>query len=262
MNFSRQIIAVLKEAKSLFFDKNQNHFETLDLKGLNQLVTNIDVAVEQFLVTEFLKIIPDSSFIAEENTAPSTISEYRWIIDPVDGTTNFVHKVPAYAISVALQKNEKTIAGFVYEITRDELFWADENTSAMLNDKPISVTNTALFEDTLMATGFPYYEFEKLPEYIKVLEFCMKNTRGVRRLGSAATDLAYVACGRFDGFFEVGLSPWDVAAGAYIVQRAGGEVFDFKDGDNYIFGGQIVAGNAHITKQLSMKIRTYFGEWV
>ncbi len=247
----------MREAKRRFFDLNANAFDQLDLKGLNQLVTNIDVSTERFLVDEFSKLIPGSSFIAEEDSGEQKEAEFQWIIDPLDGTTNFVHQIPVYSISVALQQHDKMIAGFVYEVNRDEFFWADE-TGAWLNEESIQVTTTTEMGNTLLATGFPYYTFEQVPNYLKVLEYCMINTRGVRRLGSAAVDLAYVACGRFDGFFEVGLNPWDVAAGAYIVQQAGGKVTDFKNGNNYIFGGEIIAGNPVITDHLGNVIRQHF----
>lgn len=257
MKHTDAIKSILKEAKEKFFDQKKNDFTQLDLKGLNQLVTDIDVATEQFLVTQFSKLIPDSSFIAEENSGVTKKATYQWIIDPLDGTTNFVHQIPVYSISVALQKDDNTIAAFVYELNRDELFWADER-GAYLNEQVISVTDTININDTLLATGFPYYNFDHVPNYLNVLEYCMKNTRGIRRLGSAAVDLAYVACGRFDGFFEIGLSPWDVAGGAYIVQQAGGKVLDFKEGNDFIFGGEIIAGNRPITDHLSKVIRAHF----
>ncbi len=245
------------EAKSSFFNNDDTRFSALDTKGLNQLVTDIDVATEKFLVAAFLDLIPGSSIIAEENTGVKSDNAYQWIIDPVDGTTNFIHQIPAYCISVALQHHGKTVAGFVLELNREEFFWADES-GAYMNKTPIHVSDKLKFSDTLIATGFPYYTFEDVPKYLQVLEYCMKETRGVRRLGSAALDLAYVACGRFDGFFEVGLSPWDVAAGAYIVQQAGGNVYDFKNGDDYIFGGEIIAGSHMASDHLSTIIQKHF----
>jgi len=257
MQFTEDIKSIIKQAKSQFFDNNYNQFETLDTKGLNQLVTDIDVATEKFLVASFLKLIPGSSIIAEENTGQQSESDYQWIIDPLDGTTNFIHQIPAYSISVALQHQSKVVFGCVLELNRDELFWADE-TGAYLNENTIKVSDRARFADTLIATGFPYYTFEDVPSYLEVLAHCMQNTRGVRRLGSAALDLAYVACGKFDGFFEVGLSPWDVAAGAYIVQQAGGNVSDFSGQDDYIFGGEIIAGNKTAMDELQTVIKTKF----
>lgn len=257
MELHDRIIQILREAKSTFFSGQEHRHDQLDLKGLNQLVTDVDVATERFLVDKLSELLPGSSFIAEENTGTQSDAEYQWIIDPIDGTTNFVHQIPVYSISVALQQNGKTIAGFVYELNRDEMFHANAS-GAWVNEKPISVTTTEVMSDTLVATGFPYYTFEHVPNYLEVLAYCMKNTRGIRRLGSAAVDLAYVACGRFDGFFEIGLSPWDVAAGAYIVQQAGGKVTDFKGENDFIFGGEIIAGNPAITDQLGNIIQQAF----
>ncbi|MFT5513057.1 MAG: myo-inositol-1(or 4)-monophosphatase [Bacteroidia bacterium] len=259
MEFTEAIKSILLDAKKTFFGQTVNSFNQLDPKGLNQLVTDIDIATEKFLVAAFLDLIPGSSIIAEEQTGSQSDSKYQWIIDPVDGTTNFIHQVPAYCISVALQFENQTIGGFVLELNRDELFWADD-TGAYFNSTPIHVSNREAFADTLIATGFPYYTFDDLPSYLKVLEYCIKNTRGVRRLGSAALDLAYVACGKFDGFFEVGLSPWDVAAGAYIVKQAGGKVYDFRSGDDYIFGGEIIAGSPMASEQLGKVIQDHFGK--
>jgi len=238
----KQLSDVMREAKHRFFDQVKNDFNTLDIKGLNQLVTNTDVAVEQFLVSELQKIIPNASFVTEEETVSGTHrAEYEWIIDPLDGTTNYVHQIPVYSISIALTKNGDLIAGFVYELNRDEMFMATYETPATCNGLKIAVNANRSLADSLVATGFPYFDFNGLDEYLEVLRFAMKNTRGVRRLGSAAVDLVYVACGRFDSFFEYGLNAWDVAGGAYIVQRAGGKVSDFKGGNDFIFGKQILA---------------------
>lgn len=249
----------MKNAKKQFFDSSKHQFNNLDTKGLNQLVTDIDVATEKYLVKELSTLLPGSSFIAEENSGKTTDAEFQWIIDPLDGTTNFIHQIPVYSISIALQQNGVTVAGFVYELNRDELFWADE-TGAFLNDNPIQVSSNVKMQDSLLATGFPYYTFEQVPQYLEVLEYGMKNTRGIRRLGSAAVDLAYVACGRFDAFFEVGLSPWDVAGGAFIVEKAGGVVYDFNKKDNYIFGQEILAGNHKIGSELLEVIQEKFGK--
>lgn len=237
----RDVRAVLQEAKHTFFD-SVSDFDTLDFKGLNQLVTNTDVATEAFLVEHLKRIVPASSILAEEETEQRKKAEFEWIIDPLDGTTNYVHQIPVYSISVALQHRGATIAGFVHELNRDELFWATADHAAHCNQSEIRVNSDRVTADSLVATGFPYFEFDEVAAYLEVLTYAMKSTRGVRRLGSAAVDLAYVACGRFDVFFEYGLNPWDVAAGAYIVERAGGKVSDFSGGSNAIFGKQILAG--------------------
>jgi len=156
-----------------------------------------------------------------------------------------MHGIPVFAVSIALQKNRQTIIGVVYDVCNDKMFYADE-TGAWCNDERISVSDNAVLEKSLLATGFPYYDFEGMENYLDVLKKLMKETRGLRRMGSAAIDLAYVACGKFEGFFESGLSPWDVAGGAYIVQQAGGIVTDFHGDDNYIFGMELIAGNPSI----------------
>jgi myo-inositol-1(or 4)-monophosphatase len=216
----------------------------IETKALNSLVSYVDKTAEEQLVEGCSQILPEAGFITEEETIVSNADKaWRWIIDPLDGTTNFLHQLPFFSISVALQHQQKTVMGFVYEVNRDELFYAWKGGGAWLNGKAIQVTPTLSLADSLVATGFPYYDFEKTTAYLKMLEQLMKGTRGVRRLGSAALDLAYTACGRFDAYFEYSLAPWDVAAGAFLVQEAGGIVTDFGGGENYIFGKEIMASN-------------------
>jgi len=145
-----------------------------------------------------------------------------------------------------LQEKDKTVLGLIYEIGFDECFYAIKNKKAFLNGKEIKVTNTSKVQDSLIATGFPYYDYKKLSQFMESLKHFMQNSHGLRRLGSAATDLAYVACGRFDAFYEYSLSPWDVAAGAFIVEQAGGKVSDFSGGNNYINGKEIIASNSNL----------------
>ena len=230
----------------------------VEYKGLNDLVSYVDKTAEQQLVNAFVKLLPESGFIAEENTNNTRSVGYNWIIDPLDGTTNFIHQIPCYAISVALMLDGKIILGVVYEIARDECFYAFENSSAYLNGVKIKVSETKELNDSLLATGFPYNDFTSLENYIRLLTFFMKNTRGIRRIGSAATDLCYVACGRFDGFFEYALKPWDVAAGAFIAQQAGAKVCDFKGGNDFIFGKQVIVGNPFITESMLLSFKEYF----
>ncbi|HNW74296.1 MAG: inositol monophosphatase family protein [Bacteroidales bacterium] len=214
-------------------------------KGLHNFVTRVDRESERRLVDRLSVILPGSGFIAEENRVWNP-SEYTWIIDPLDGTTNFIHRVPLFAISIALMRGQETLLGVIYEANHDECFHTWKNAPSFLNDRPIRVSDTALIHESLFATGFPYYDYNQLDDYLQLFRHLLKNSRGVRRLGSAATDLAWVACGRFDGFYEYGLSPWDVAAGGLIVQNAGGKVSDFRSGENYIFGRQIIAANKNI----------------
>lgn len=218
---------------------------SVDVKGLNQLVTKVDKEVETTLVEQFRELIPGSEFLAEEHHANSVLEEITWIIDPIDGTTNFIHSLPMFSISVALYVSKKPVYGAVFIPRLNEFFHADQ-WGAFLNDQPITVASNSKLKDALLSTGFPYYDFEYMYDYLDLLGEFMKNTRGLRRMGSAAIDLVYTACGRFDGFFEYGLSPWDVAAGAFIVQQAGGKVVDFNEGEDYLFGKEIIACSTRI----------------
>ncbi len=191
-------------------------------KNLNNLVTEIDKEAERKLVLGLQEILPNSGFITEEKTVGQIKNDYTWIIDPLDGTTNFIHQVPFYSISVALRFKEQIILGIVYDICHDNLYHATLGTGAFKNNEPISVSATNNLSDSLVATGFPYDDFNILEDYMTLLKFLMQSTRGIRRLGSAALDLCFVAEGKFDIFFEYNLEIWDVAAGAFIVAEAGG----------------------------------------
>ncbi|MFO7868415.1 MAG: inositol monophosphatase family protein [Bacteroidales bacterium] len=213
-------------------------------KGKNDFVTEIDKNSEKKLVSKLSQIFPDAGFIAEEQTTTNNSAKtYNWIIDPIDGTTNFIHNLYPHAISVALVKNDIPILGIVYEIGLDECFYTWENAPAYCNDTIISVSDNQTVENSLIATGFPYFDYSKMKGFQATLEHFMHNSQGIRRLGSAATDLAYVACGRFDAFYEYSLKPWDVAAGAFLVQQAGGMVSDFSGKNNFIYGSEIIATN-------------------
>ena len=226
------------------------HKITIEEKDVNSLVSYVDKTAEERLVNELRKLIPDAGYLTEEDTEDISGKAYEWIIDPLDGTTNFLYGVPAYSISIGLRREEKLVLGVIYEITRDELFYAWEGESAFLNKKPIHVSNRKSLDKCLLATGFPYYDYSKMDDYMRAFTYFMKHTRGIRRLGSAAVDLAYVACGRFDGFFEYSLHAWDVAAGIVIVQQAGGTITDFSGGDDYLFGEEMIASNGLIGDEL------------
>ena len=213
----------------------------IEHKSLNSLVSYVDKTAEEQLVKGLSNLLPDAAFLTEEETVVQEEGRYRWIIDPLDGTTNFLHQLPFFSISVALQEAGKTIIGIVYEVNREECFYAWKNGGAFLNDRPIHTRNVDALSDSLIATGFPYYDYSRQDAFLEILRFFMLNTRGIRRFGSAALDLAYVACGRFDLFFEYSLHAWDVAAGAFLVQEAGGKVSDFSGGDDYLFGQEILA---------------------
>jgi len=254
-------IAILARQAGQFIREQRSEItnDDIELKGKASLVTYVDKETEKMIVSRLREIMPEAGFITEEGTASESGEEYKWIIDPLDGTTNFIHGIFPHSVSIALTKNYIPIAGVVYEIGQDELFSAWKGGGAYLNGKPISVSQSSKHEDVLLATGFPYYDFEKLNEYLKVLEFFMIETRGMRRMGSAAVDLAYVACGRFDGFFEHALHAWDVAAGILLVLEAGGKVTDFKGGDNYLFGKELISANANYFPAFYAKINEQLG---
>jgi len=232
--------------------------EAIETKSLNSLVSYVDKKAEEQLVKGLGALLPNATFLTEEETVEQKDGEFQWIIDPLDGTTNFLHQLPFFSISVALRHHDETVIGIVLEVNRDECFYAWKGGGSFLNDKKISVSDSKTLGDTLIATGFPYYDYERVEPFVETLKFFMKNTRGIRRFGSAALDLAYVACGRFDAFYEYSLNAWDVAGGAFIVQEAGGIVEDFKGGSDYLFGKEIIAVNPNIRAAFFQSINSAF----
>lgn len=242
----KKSLEVVRETAG-FIKKEAEKFSqsAIEYKGKNDLVSYVDKEAEKLLVAGLSQIVPESGFITEEGTADKgRAEEYNWVIDPVDGTTNYVHGIPLYSISVALMQGEEVVLGIIAEPNRDEYFYTIKGEKAFLNDKEIRVSPVSKLEESLLATGFPYSKFQDMPAYLNVVGELMPKTHGLRRMGSAAIDLAYVACGRFEGFFEYNLKPWDVAAGAFLVHQAGGKVTTFRSTDDYIFGGELVAGCA------------------
>lgn len=232
--------------------------QDIETKSLNSLVSYVDKTAEEQLVAKLSKLIPNSTFLTEEETVKQSKGEYQWIIDPLDGTTNFLHQIPYFAVSVALQHKNETVLGVVYEVNQKECFYAWKDGGAYLNGQVIKASKTTTLADSLLATGFPYYDYDSMEAYMKAFQHFITNTRGIRRCGAAAVDLAYVACGRFDGFFEYSLNPWDVAAGVLLIQEAGGVVTDFNGGDNYLHGKELVAANANVFGEMSKIIQQYF----
>ncbi|HNY02892.1 MAG TPA: inositol monophosphatase family protein [Bacteroidales bacterium] len=230
--------------------------EDVEVKGLHNYVTHVDRESEQRLVDRLGTLLPGSGFIAEEdpNLKPG---ELTWVIDPLDGTTNFIHGVPLFSISIGLMQGDKTLLGVIREPNLGETFYTWEGAPSYLNGQTIRVSKTPAVSQALFATGFPYYDYSLLDDYLQLFRYLLQNSRGVRRLGSAAADLAYTACGRYDGFYEYGLSPWDVNAGGLIVKNAGGTVTDFRGTDNYTFGRQILAANPMIYDEFL----TFFSTW-
>jgi|SRR5690554_2144261 myo-inositol-1(or 4)-monophosphatase len=237
ISLTKQVAAFIKHEQEYF------KASAIEYKGLNDLVSFVDKEAERKLVTGLAALLPEAGFIAEEGTSSKKGEKYNWVIDPLDGTTNFIHGLPVFAISVALMDDDTVILGVVLEINRDECFYAIKGGKAFCNGQQIKVSDAPALQDSLLATGFPYYNFNKMENYLAILKDYMQKTHGLRRMGSAAVDLVYVACGRFEAFFEYNLKPWDVAAGTLIVQEAGGRVTDFKDGEDFIFGGELLAAN-------------------
>lgn len=239
-----EVIAVAHKAGE-FIQQNRKNIsaQNIEYKGLNDLVSYVDREAERLIIESLKPLLTDAGFLAEENTIEQQQKKFLWIIDPLDGTTNFLHGVPCYSVSIALMENEKTVLGVVHEINLNETFYAWKNSAAFLNGKEIAVSKIAALKNALIATGFPYTNYSRLKEYMQVFDHCMKHTHGLRRPGSAAVDLVYTAAGRYDAFFEYGLNAWDVAAGAFIVQQAGGFVTDFSGNENFIFGKEILAVN-------------------
>jgi len=217
----------------------------IERKSFNNFVTYVDRESESRIVEQLAKILPGSGFIAEENPTLSA-QEFTWVIDPLDGTTNYIHGVPVYCVSIALIHDSDLLAGVIYEVNLNECFYTWKGAASFKNGEVIRVSKTPLLSDSLLATGFPYHDYGRMEDYLDIFRHLMKHSQGVRRLGSAAADLAYVAAGRYDGFYEYGLSPWDVAAGALLVMNAGGSVNDFGGGNNFLFGKEIIATNSTI----------------
>lgn len=233
--------------------------DVIEQKGRHDYVSYVDRMAESMIVTRLRELIPESGFIAEEGTANNKGDVYNWVVDPLDGTTNFIHGVPVFCVSIALMENDTIVIGVVYEINRDECFFAWRGGKAMLNDHEIKVSGLQQLDSALLATGFPYTDYGRMDDYLQVFRHFMQHTAGLRRLGSAAADLAYVACGRFEGFYEYGLSPWDVAAGVFIVETAGGQVTDFQGEGNFIFGRELIAASPSIHPQMLSVIHRMFG---
>lgn len=236
------------------------HFgrERIEYKGLHDLVSYVDRESEQALVQGLRILLPEAGFLTEEGTVESQSTAWRWIIDPLDGTTNFIHGLPFFSISIALMWHDELQLGVVYEVSRGECFTAVKGGGAFLNGRAIRVSAVPTMNESLLATGFPYYNFDKMPAYLEVLRKCMQGSQGMRRLGSAALDLAYVAAGRFEAYFEYNLKPWDVAAGALLVLEAGGRVADFHGGREYIYGHEILAGNPAVFTELEHILQQHF----
>ena len=215
-------------------------------KRLNDFVTRVDHAAEEAIIEIVRKAYPDHGFLAEESGASGADAEYVWIIDPLDGTTNFIHGFPQYCVSIGVRHHGALAQAVVYDPVKNELFTASKGRGAFLNDRRMRVSKCLKLQDALVGTGFPFKELTRLDLYTKQLVHLMQYSSGVRRAGAAALDLAYVACGRLDAFWEMGLSPWDMAAGVLLIQEAGGLVTDLSGEQTFLESGEIAAGTPKI----------------
>ncbi|HLO69461.1 MAG TPA: inositol monophosphatase family protein [Flavipsychrobacter sp.] len=244
-----------REAGKIISDYFQGSFTVDNKEGINNLVTEVDKHSEKRIIEIIRKHYPTHSIISEEVGEMIQDSPYQWIIDPIDGTVNFAHGIPLCCVSIGLKHNEDLILGAVYNPMMNELFFAEKGKGAFLNDKPISVSTKSDFRKACLVTGFPYKWPDSKEHPIRVFERFIMEGLPVRRLGSAAIDLCWVACGRFDGFWEYNLSSWDVAAGYLIVQEAGGRITNF-EGDAYsVFDKETLATNGHIHEEMLRLIR-------
>lgn len=232
---------------------------TVESKAPNDFVTEVDRAAESAIIEVLRDAYPQHGILAEESgsAAGAEDSEYQWIIDPLDGTTNFLHGFPQYAISIALARNGVLEHAVVFDPTRNELFTASKGSGAFLNDRRIRVTRRTRLAESLIGTGFPFREFKHLDAYLAMFRELTQKTAGIRRPGAAALDLAYVASGRLDGFWEMGLQPWDMAAGVLLIQEAGGLVSDLAGESAFMQTGNVVAGAPKVFAQLLSVIQPH-----
>ncbi len=258
---TNQVVDLTKDIAK-FLKEESARLKSSDIleKGVHNLVTYVDKESERRIVDELRKILPEAGFIAEEDDSLERSDIYNWVIDPLDGTTNYIHGLPVYSISIALMERNEVVLGVVMEVNLDECFYTWKGAPTFLNGKPVSVSATDKLDASLLATGFPYYNYSLLEPYLGLFKDLMEKTRGLRRLGSAAADLAYVACGRFEVFYEYGLQPWDVAAGVLLVKNAGGKVSDFNGSDDYIFGKHLIASNGTLHEEFNSEVRNHFGD--
>jgi myo-inositol-1(or 4)-monophosphatase len=248
--------AALKAARGLNRDFGEVEQLQVSVKGPSDFVSAADLRAERTLKAELQRARPGYNLLFEEGGAvEGSDPHHRWIVDPLDGTTNFLHGVPHFSISIALERDAEIIAGIVYDPTRDEMYWAEKGAGAYLNDRRLRVSARRQLGEALIATGFPFRGRPKHPAYNATLARVMEATSGVRRFGSAALDLAYVAAGRFDGYWEFALAPWDLAAGLLLVREAGGFVSDLAGGQGMMTSGDVLAANGHLHLPLAALIK-------
>jgi myo-inositol-1(or 4)-monophosphatase len=233
--------------------------DDVSLKQVSDFVTRVDKESEACIIRIIRERYPAHHVLAEESVKETGREGYRWIIDPLDGTTNFIHRYPVFCVSIALEYKSKIVAGVIFDPLRKDLFFAEKGKGAFLNEQPITVSTITTCPNSLITTGFPFRMKEFIDPYLKLFKNVLFKVSDLRRAGSAALDLAYLAAGRCEGFFEIGLSPWDIAAGSLIIEEAGGVITDFGRGNEYLSTGNIVAGNRAIHAELMKEVQTVFG---
>jgi myo-inositol-1(or 4)-monophosphatase len=248
--------AALKASRGLLRDFGEVEQLQVSIKGPGDFVSTADLRAERTIRTELTRARPGYGLLFEEGGGEAgTDPRHRWIVDPLDGTTNFLHGIPHFAISIALERDGEIVAGLVYDPTRDEMFWAEKGAGAYVNDRRLRVSARRNLGEAVIATGIPFRDRGDHPAYLATLSVVMARTSGVRRFGAAALDLAYVAAGRYDGFWEYGLSPWDVAAGLLLVREAGGYASDLNGGQAAVTSSDLLAANDHLHLPLAALVR-------
>jgi myo-inositol-1(or 4)-monophosphatase len=240
--------------------ENLGHLSGGDIKRKQaaDFVTRVDKESERIIISTIREVYPDHLILAEESMKDFNTETYRWIIDPLDGTTNYIHQYPVFSVSIALEYKRERIAGVIYDPLRNDLFTAEKGKGAFLKENRIAVSSVMTSKDSLISTGFPFRKKEYIDLYLVLFKNIFNTVSDLRRAGSAALDLAYLACGRCDGFFEIGLSPWDIAAGDILIKEAGGVITDFDGGQDHLLTGNVVAGVPAVHEQLLKEIRKVF----
>ncbi len=262
MHPALNIIVKAARSASKIINRASHDLEHLKVTAKRQsdFVTEVDRAAEAAIIDVLREAYPEYGILAEESgeaAGQGAGNEYQWIIDPLDGTTNFIHGFPQYAISIALAHKGQIVQSLVYDVVRNEMFTASKGGGAFLNERRIRVSKCLKLEDALLGTGFPYRVFDHADAYFGIFKELMQKTSGIRRPGAASLDLAYVACGRLDGFWEFGLAPWDIAGGALLISEAGGLIGDLSGNDSYLETGNVIAGNPKIFSQLLQVIGSH-----
>ncbi|MDQ2695083.1 MAG: inositol-1-monophosphatase [Pseudomonadota bacterium] len=232
---------------------------SISVKQRNDFVSDADLQAEQEIIRTLRRIYPSHGILAEESGLAADDDEYQWVIDPLDGTTNFLHGIPHFAVSIAFRHKGRLESGLVYDPLRQEMFTASRGNGAQLNDHRIRVKNAAALDGTLLGTGTPFRYPQHHQAYLAMLATLFDRCGDIRRSGCATLDLAYVAAGRLDGFWEIGLKEWDLAAGALLIQEAGGLVGDFAGGHEFLRSGNVVAGNPKVFKAMVQAIQPHLG---